>query len=266
MKKSQVFDLSILLLSVVALSGALGLAASYVNKDNPADTPFFLRPATYDKLFPFLLGTVAVGGFVLVYNREQKSKEMAIAHRQLVKATIDKRIHRLQDIYETVLSIYHSVKLQRRRLRGAYIPGDENDSWKIRRNIFEDVFIKLNEAQLAGERVVKTFDFEHDALKGALNHNDEEIERLKKLQSDMKSQIGGIQGILRNVLKTAELHGVTKGTSKDEDLINVTKGFIYFVDNNNDSNLGFNKIGKHFDAFSINIIKRIKELEDEQII
>jgi hypothetical protein len=257
------FDFFIFILSLIALFTAIQLAVFYVNKDNPLDVPFLLRPDTYDKVFPFLLGTVAVGGFALAYSRAQRSKEMALAERRIAKAALDKRVQRLQEVYEIVLNFFQNVRLQRRRLRGAFIPGQEKDSWKIRRGLFEEVSMALNEAQLAGERVVKTFDFEHDALKGESTSTENEIERMNKLQADLKSQIGGIQGILRNVLETAEWRGITKGTSSDEDLIAVPDGFVKFADPSTTGNLGFRKIGEHFDAFAINIVNRIRELESE---
>lgn len=262
--RPKAFDLFIFLLSLIALFFAIGLAMSYTSNDNSLNVPFLLRHDTYDKVLSFLLGTVAVGGFALVYSRVQSSKEAALAQRRIAKAALDSRVQRLQEIYETVLSLFQSVKLQRRRLREAFVREDENAPWKIRRGIFEEVSMALNEAQLAGEHVVKTFDFEHDALKGESTSVENEIERLKKLQDDLKSQIGGIQGILRNVLKTAELQSITKGTSNNEDLIDVPDGFIKFANPNAASgNLGFRHIGDHFDAFAINIIKRIRELESE---
>jgi hypothetical protein len=262
--RPKTFDFFIFLLSFIALSSAIGLAVFYANNDNPVDVPFLLRRDTYDKVFPFLLGTVALGGFALVYSRVQSSKETAIAKRRIAKATLDSRVQRLQEIYETVLSLFQSVKLQRRRLREAFILDHENASWKIRRGVFEEVSMALNEAQLAGERVVKTFDFEHDALKGESNSLENEFERLKKLQDDLKSQIGGIQGILRNVLRTAELQSITKGTSSNEDLVDVPEGFVKLANPNaTTGNLGFRHIGNHFDAFAINIINRIRELESE---
>lgn len=257
------FDFFIFLLSLIALFAAIGLAAFYENKDNPLDVPFLLRPDTYDKVFPFLLGTVAIGGFALAYSRVQRSKERILSERQVAKTALDKRVQRLQEVYEIVLTFFQNVRLQRRRLRGAFIHGQEKGCWKIRRGLFEEVSIALNEAQLDGERVVKTFDFEHDALKGKAIPTESENERLKKLQHDLKSQIGGIQGILRNVLRTAEWQGITQGTSNDEDLIIVPEGFVKFADSSTKGNLGFRKIGEHFDAFAVNIVERIRELESE---
>lgn len=264
LRRPESFDLFISLLSLIAFFSAIGLAIFYANNDNPLDVPFLLRRDTYDKVFPFLLGTVALGGFALVYSRVRSSKEATLAKRRIAKAALDSRVQRLQEIYNTVLSLFQSVKLQRRRLRGAFIREHENSSWKIRRGLFEEVSAALNEAQLAGERVVKTFDFEHDALKGESPSSENEIDRLKKLQGDLKAQIGGIQGILRNVLRTAELQSITKGTSNHEDLIDVPDGFVKFADPNTASgNLGFRHIGDHFDAFAVNIITRIRELESE---
>lgn len=264
LRRPEAFDLFISLLSLIAFFSAIGLAVFYANSDNPLDVPFLLRRDTYDKVFPFLLGTVALGGFALVYNRVRSSREATLEKRRIAKIALDSRVQRLQEIYDTVLSLFQSVKLQRRRLRGAFIREHENSSWKIRRGLFEEVSAALNESQLAGERVVKTFDFDHDALKGESPSSENEIDRLKKLQSDLKSQIGGIQGILRNVLRTAELQSITKGTSNHEDLIDVPDGFVKFAAPNSTSgNLGFRHIGDHFDAFAVNIIARIRELESE---
>jgi hypothetical protein len=257
------FDLCVFLLSLIAFLTAIGLAAFYVNKDNPHEVPFLLRRDTYDKVFPFLLGTVAVGGFALAYNRAQRAKEAALAQQRMAKAALDRRIQRLQEIYETVLTFFQNVRLQRRRLREAFIPGQEKDHWKMRRGLFEEVSMVLNEAQLAGERIVKTLDFEQEAIRGESASTGNEIERLEKLQNNLKSQIGGIEGILRNVLKTAEWRGITEGTSNDEDLIDVPDGFVRFADSRTPGNLGFRKIGEHFDAFAINIIKHIRKLESE---
>lgn len=259
------FDFFIALFSVLALLAAIGLAAVYVNQNNPIDVPFLLRPDTYDKVLPFLLGTVAIGGFALAYSRIQRSKEKALEKRRIAKATLEGRVKRLQDLYETVLVCFQTIRLQRRRLRVAFVPGQTEDAWKIRRGVFESVSKALSEAQLAGERVIKTLDFEHDALKGESLSTEAEIEKLRKLQDDLKSQVGGIQGVLRNVLRTSENKGITQGTSNDEDLIDVPDGFVKFTNSHETGNFGFRKIGEYFDAFAINIIKRIRELEAEAI-
>ena len=162
-------------LSFFALLAAIFLATVYANKNNPVDVPFLLRPDTYDKVFPFLLGTVAVGGFALAYSRAQRSKEKALEKRRIAKATLEVRIHRLQSLYETVLDCFQSIKLQRRCLRDSFVPGQKENTWKIRRGIFEGVSKALSEAQLSGERVIKTLDFEHDALRGETITTETEI-------------------------------------------------------------------------------------------
>lgn len=260
------FDLLVAFLSFLSLLAAFFLATVYANKDNPVDVPFLLRPDTYDKVFPFLLGTVAVGGFALAYSRAQRSKEKALEKRRVAKAALEVRIHRLQDLYETVLNCFQDIRLQRRCLRESFVPGQKENTWKIRRGVFERVSRALSEAQLSGERVIKTLDFEHDALKGETNTTGPELERLKKLQIDLRSQIGGIQGVLRNVLRSSEWKGITQGTSSDEDLIDAPEGLVKFADSREKGNLGFRKIGEHFDAFAINIIQRIHELEAEVIL
>jgi len=257
----KLFDFLVLLLSLIALLAAIGLATLYVNKDNPQDVSFILRKDTYAKVFPFLLSTVAVGGFTLAYRRAQQAKEKKIAHRRIVKQQLAQRSKRLQQVYETVLVFFQSVKLQRRQLRGAFIGSEGN--WKMRRGLYEDVLLVLNQSQLEGERILKILDFEQDALAGGGNPTEEEIKRLEKLQHDMKSQIGGIQGILRNVTRTAEWCSVTAGTANDEDLVDLPGGVVQFADPQTKGNLGFRKIGDHFDAFARNIITRIRELESE---
>lgn len=258
-------DAIIAFFSVVALVGAVYLAAAYANQNNPPDVPFLLRPDTYDKVFPFLLGTVAVGGFASVYARVQRAREKALNDRRVSKAILEARIKRLQGLYEIVLNCFQNIRLQRRRLREAFIPEEDKKSWKIRRGIFEKVSMALSEVQIAGERVIKTLDFESDALIGEINTSEAEIERLMKLQDNLKSQIGGIQGVLRNVLRTSEWRGITKGSSSDEDLINVPDGFIKFCDSGETGNLGFRTVGEYFDAFARNITNRIHELEKEAI-
>jgi hypothetical protein len=135
----------------------------------------------------------------------------------------------------------------------------------MRRGLFEDVSLKLNEAQLSGEKIVKTFEFEQDTLKGEINSSDQETERLRKLQDDLKSQIGGIQGVLRNVLKTSEWQSITSGTSCDEDLLIVPEGYVKFTERGSSGTLGFRQVGLHFDAFGSNILGRIRELELESV-
>jgi len=260
----KTFDFIFFILSFIAFVAALGLALLYVNNNNPSDVLFLLRPDTYDKVFPFLLGTVAVGSFAFAFNRVQKHQELIKQQNKTAKSSLDNRIHRLQEIYETVLFLYQTIRLQRRRLRSAFTHGSNQDTWRVRRGLFEEVSLRLNESQLTGERIVKTFNFDENALKGELSLKNDETERIKKLQDNLKSQIGGIQGILRNVLKTAEWKGLTGGTSNDEDLIDVPEGFIKFCDSEAHGNLSFQKIAEHFDSFAHNIIIRIKELESER--
>jgi hypothetical protein len=257
------FDVFVIVISLIALFAAFWLAAVYVNPENPGDVPFLLRKDTYDTVLPFLLGTVAVGGFALAYSRVQNSRERMIEKRRVAKAALDRRIKRLEEIYETVLGFFQNVRLQRRRIRGVLVHGHSDGSWRMRRGLFEEILMGLNEAQLTGERIMRTLDFEHDALQGEAPATDEEIERIKKLHADLRSQIGGIQGILRNVLRTAEWQGVTQGTDNDEDLVDVPDGLIQFADPKTTGNLGFRKIGESFDAFAQNIIQRIRELESE---
>lgn len=256
-------DIFILLLSLLSLVAAISLAAIYANNENPLSVPFLLRRDTYDKVLPFLLGTVAVGGFALAYDRIQRTRENALETRRIAKAKLQGRIKRLQEIYETVLACFQCIKLQRRFLRTSCIQKPDENTWQIRRGVFERMLTALNDAQIAGERVVKTLDFELYALKGEAICTDEEIARLIKLHDDLKSQIGGIQGILHNVLKSIEWKGVTRGTSSDEDLIDIPDGLIKFLDSRETGNLGFRKIGDYFDVFSTNIIHRIRELEAE---
>ncbi len=250
-------------LSLVALIVAIGLAALYKNDDNPDTVLFILRPDTYDKVFPFLLGTVAAGGFALAYNIARKSQEQYLEQRRASQALVDRRIQRLQEIYETILTCFQDIRLQRRRLRGALIPGKSSGSWQLRRGLFEEIVMRLNEAQLAGERIMKVFVFENDTLQGASFLTDAEIEKINKIQDDLRSQIGGIQGILRNVLRTVEWIGITQGTSNEEDLIDLPDGMIKFSESGASGNLSFRKITEHFDAFAICILNRIRELESE---
>lgn len=257
----RTFDVCVFLLSITALVAAILLAILYVNDDNPDKVLFLLRKDTYDKVLPFLLSTVAVGGLALGYSRVQRLRERELEQRRIAKATLDRRIQRLQNIYETVLAFFHDVRLQRRRLRIEYVPAQKEGTWKIRRGLFEEVCRVLNEAQLAGVRIVKTLDFDQDALKGELPPIDSDS--IRKLHSNIKSQIGGIEGILRNVLKSAEWKGITDATTSDEDFVMVPEGFIKFADSGATGNLSFGKISQHFDAFSKNILQRIQELEKE---
>ncbi len=250
-------------LSLVALFMTIGLAVFYKNGDNPDTVLFILRPDTYNNVFPFLLGTVAAGGFALAYSIARQSQERILEQQRVAKNLVDRRVQRLQEIYETTLSCFQNIKLQRRRLRGALILDKSAGSWQMRRGLFEEVVMMLNEAQLAGERIMKTFDFEHDNLKSTFNLTKDEIERIKKLHGDLRSQIGGIQGDLRNVLKTAELIGITEGTSNEEDLVNIPDDFIKFANSDASGNLSIRKIAEYFDAFAIGILKRIRELELE---
>lgn len=257
------FDAFVIVLSLIALFAAFWLAAVYENPENPGSIPFLLRKDTYDTVLPFLLGTVAVGGFALAYSRVQNSRERLQERKKASKATLDRRIDRLEDIYETVLAFFQNVRLQRRRIRGLLIPGHQDGAWRMRRGVFEEILTELNAAQLSGERIMRTLDFEHDALQGDVPATEEETKRIKKLHTDLRSQIGGIQGILRNVLRSAEWQGVTQGTDNDEDLVDVPDGFVQFADSKTTGNLGFRKIAESFDAFAENIIQRIRELESE---
>jgi hypothetical protein len=250
-------------LSLLALVVAIGLAALYKNDNNPGTVLFILRPDTYDKVFPFLLGTVAAGGFALAYNIAKQSQEQYLEQRRVSQALVDRRIQRLQEIYETILTCFQDIRLQRRRIRGALIPGKSAGSWQMRRGLFEEILMRLNEAQLAGERIMKVFVFEHDTLQGASSLTNDEIDKISKIQDDLKSQIGGIQGILRNVLRSAEWIGITEGTSNEESLISLPDGIIKFSDSNASGNLSFRKISEHFDAFAFCILNRIRELESE---
>lgn len=237
-------------LSLLALVVAIGLAALYKNDNNPGTVLFILRPDTYDKVFPFLLGTVAAGGFALAYNIAKQSQEQYLEQRRVSQALVDRRIQRLQEIYETILTCFQDIRLQRRRIRGALIPGKSAGSWQMRRALFEEILMRLNEAQLAGERIMKVFVFEHDTLQGASSLTNDEIDKISKIQDDLKSQIGGIQGILRNVLRSAEWIGITEGTSNEESLISLPDGIIKFSDSSASGNLSFRKITEHFDAFA----------------
>ena len=163
-----------LMLSFVALCIAVRLAVLYKNDDNPDSVLFVLRPDTYDKVFPFLLGTVAAGAFALAYSIARQSHEQNLEERRAAKALVDRRIQRLEEIYETILTCFQNIRLQRRRLRSALIPGKLGGTWQMRRGLFEEVAKMLNEAQLAGERIMKTFDFEQDTLKGAIHLSPQE--------------------------------------------------------------------------------------------
>lgn len=250
-------------LSLIALFTAIGLAVFYKNDTNPDTVLFILRPDTYDKVFPFLLGTVVAGGFALAYSVARESHEKLLEQRRMAKTLVDRRIQRLQEIYETILTCFQAIRLQRRRLRGALVPGKSPDSWQMRRGLFEEIVMMLNDAQLDGERIMKTFDFERDTLRGATSLSQDELKQIERTLHDLRSQIGGMQGILRNVLRTTEWIGITEGTSSEEELIDIPDGFIKFADSGATGNLSFRKITEHFDAFAIGILKRIRELETE---
>ncbi|TRU03958.1 MAG: hypothetical protein EWV60_21720 [Microcystis sp. Msp_OC_L_20101000_S702] len=242
------------------------LSFIYVNNDNPKTTPFVLRKDTYDKLFPFLLGTVAVGGFALAYTRIQRSKEEEIARKKAAKALLERRIKRLQEIYTIVLTLYQNIRLQLRRLSIAFIFDKYDGQWKIRRSLFEEVLFALNESQMAGEKIVKTLEFEQDAIKSVRqkhDSDDEDNQEYEKLIDDLRAQIGGIEGVLRNVLKLVEWQSITVGTSSEEDLVAVPQKFVNFVETSSTGNLGFLKIIQYFNKFSKNIRLRIAILETE---
>lgn len=262
---AKLLDLGILVFSVVALCSALLLSFIYVNNDNPKTTPFVLRKDTYDKLFPFLLGTVAVGGFALAYTRIQRSKEDEIARRKATKALLDRRIKRLQEIYTVVLTLYQNIRLQLRQLSIAFVFDKEAEQWKIRRCLLEEALLALNESQMAGEKIVKTLEFEQDVIKSVResHNNNEDNKQYEKLIDDLRSQIGGIEGVLRNVLKLVEWQSITAGTSADEDLVAVPQKFVNFVETSSTGNLGFLKIIQYFNKFSKNIRLRIAILEAE---
>lgn len=263
----KILDLGIFLISVVSLFSALLLSFIYVNNDNPKTTPFVLRKDTYDKLFPFLLGTVAVGGFTLVYTRIQRSKEEEIARKKATKALLGRRITRLQEIYTIVLTLYQNIRLQLRRLSIAFVFDEETGQWKVRRSLLEEALLGLNESQLAGEKIVKTLDFEQDAIKSgkdkSTNEDVQSNEEYERLIGDLKSQIGGIEGVLRNVLKLVEWQSITGGAKSDEDLVGVPQKFVNFVRPGSTGNLGFLKIIQYFDKFSKNIRLRMAILEAE---
>ncbi|MBE9264462.1 hypothetical protein IQ224_20805 [Microcystis sp. LEGE 00066] len=265
-RHTKLLDLGILIFSVVALCSAMLLSFIYVNNDNPKTTPFVLRKDTYDKLFPFLLGTVAVGGFGLAYTRIQRSKEDEIARKKAAKALLERRIKRLQEIYAIVLTLYQNIRLQLRRLSIAFIFDKYDGQWKIRRSLFEEVLFALNESQMAGEKIVKTLEFEQDAIKSVRqkhHSDDEDNQEYEKLIDDLRSQIGGIEGVLRNVLKLVEWQSITVGTSSEEDLVAVPQKFVNFVETSSTGNLGFLKIIQYFNKFSKNIRLRIAILETE---
>jgi hypothetical protein len=263
----KILDLGIFLISVVSLFSALLLSFIYVNNDNPKTTPFVLRKDTYDKLFPFLLGTVAVGGFTLVYTRIQRSKEEEIARKKATKALLGRRITRLQEIYTIVLTLYQNIRLQLRRLSIAFVFDEETGQWKVRRSLLEEALLGLNESQLAGENIVKTLDFEQDAIKSgkdkSTNEDVQSNEEYERLIGDLKSQIGGIEGVLRNVLKLVEWQSITGGAKSDEDLVGVPQKFVNFARPGSTGNLGFLKIIQYFDKFSKNIRLRMAILEAE---
>lgn len=264
-RQAKALDLGILLLSVASLAAALLLSFIYVNNDNPKTTPFVLRKDTYDKLYPFLLGTVAVGGFALVYTRIQRSKEEESARRKAAKALLDRRVKRLQEIYTVVLTLYQNIRLQLRRLSIAFVFDHATGQWKVRRSLLEEALLALNESQMAGEKIVKTLDFEKDAIASVKMEDDgnECNQDYEKLIDDLRSQVGGIEGVLRNVLKLVEWKSITEGSSGDEDLVAVPQKFVNFMETSSTGNLGFLKIIQYFNRFSRNIRLRIASLEAE---
>lgn len=264
-RQAKALDLGILLLSVASLAAALLLSFIYVNNDNPKTTPFVLRKDTYDKLYPFLLGTVAVGGFALVYTRIQRSKEEESARRKAAKALLDRRVKRLQEIYTVVLTLYQNIRLQLRRLSIAFVFDHATGQWKVRRSLLEEALLALNESQMAGEKIVKTLDFEKDAIASVKMEDDgnECNQDYEKLIDDLRSQVGGIEGVLRNVLKLVEWKSITEGSSGDEDLVAVPQKFVNFMETSSTGNLGFLKIIQYFNKFSRNIRLRIASLEAE---
>jgi hypothetical protein len=144
---------------------------------------------------------------------------------------------------------------------------EETGQWKVRRSLLEEALLCLNEAQLAGEKIVKTLDFEQDAIKSGKDKNTNKVapnnEEYEKLIGDLKSQIGGIEGVLRNVLKLVEWQSITGGAKSDEDLVGVPQKFVDFVKPGSTGNLGFLKIIQYFDKFSKNIRLRMAILESE---
>lgn len=255
-------DIAIFAVSFFALAGAFVLAMSYANSANPDSVPFLLRPDTYGKVLPFLLGTVVAGGFALAYQKVQQLKEARAMKRKADKALLDQRIRRLQELYDIALALFQRIRFQRRRMRIALIPGATDGTWKLRREIFEEVCAELNESQLAGERIVKTLDFDAESLQGILGKAEDESMRLK-LQNDLKSQIGGMQGILRNVLRKIELIGATSNAESPEALVAVPDDLIKFSESGSSGNLGFRKVSEHYDAFVEQILGRIRQLETE---
>jgi hypothetical protein len=258
-------DIMIFVASMCALTAATTMAMMYANNTNPDSVPFLLRPDTYGKVLPFLLGTVVAGGFALAYQRISQLREARTASRKADKALIDRRIKRLQELYDICLTLFQSIRLQRRWMRIALIPGESDGAWKLRREVFESICRSLNESQLSGEKIVKTLNFDSDALQSTIESADEQL-IATKLQTDLKSQIGGLQGILRNVLKTAELQGSTKMACSPESLIDVPAGMIRFSESGSSGNLGFRKISEYHDAFSRQILARIRKLEAESAL
>jgi hypothetical protein len=256
------FDIFLIIVSVFAFGAACQLAMRYVNSDNPESVAFVLRKDTYDKLLPFLLGTVAVGAGALLYNRVQQEREKSRVQMQVEKMELEARIKSLQEIYDTVLVFFQNIKLQRRRLRLELIEVPQNGTWKMRRNLFEDIMTELNDAQLTGERIIRTLDFQQEKL-GERSSSDDERQQVKSLWTNMKSQIGGIQGVLRNVLRSAEWQSVTSGAQFDEDLVDVPSVIIKFADSRTNGNMSFGTLCEYFDSFGKNVNTRIHILEDK---
>ena len=265
-RQARLLDLAIVACSVAALVAAMVLSFEYVNNENPRTTPFYLRKDTYDKLFPFLLGTVAVGGFVFTYTRIQRSREEEFARRKAEKAIIERRIRRLQEIYTIVLTLFQDIRLQRRRLGLAFIFDQDDGHWKVRRTLLEGTFFELSKSQLAGEKIVKTLKFDQDALKSINMRGDGNSKGNQlhdKFMDDLRSQIGGVGGVLRNVLKLVQWQSVTAGTSDDESLVVVPQDFVDFLQKSSPGNLGFLKMIQFFNKFSKNIRLQIAILEAE---
>lgn len=255
-------DVAIFAVSCFALVGAFVLAISYANSTNPDSVLFLLRPDTYGKVLPFLLGTVVAGGFALAYQKVLQLNEARATKRKADKALLDQRIRRLEELYDIALALFQRIRFQRRRMRIALIPGETDGTWKLRRQIFEEVCAELNESQLAGERIVRTLDFDAESLQGILVKPGDEPIRLK-LQSDLKSQIGGMQGILRNVLRATELIGATANADSPEALVAVPGDLIEFSESGSSGNLSFRKISEFYDAFAKQILGRLRQLEAE---
>ena len=254
-------------LSVVAFFIAICLASQYENQENPKETSPLLRSDTYNTVFPFLLGTIAAGGVALTYTRVQNSREIVVAKNKSAKALLKQRIERLQEIYVMVLNFFQDIRLNIRRLSLVLIHDPQDKEWKIRRSLWEDITIALNKSQLVGEQIVKTLEFEEDALqslrKGDNNDSIEDIKKHEKLLDDLRSQVGGMEGVLRNALRILEWKSITIGTKNDNDYVIVPPDFVEFSKTSSDGNVSYLKIIQYFSKFSKNIRSRIAELEVE---